>query len=221
MTSFRARLRDLQVLPDGLSGWELTDISVLPGTPHELFETWFDEAAAAGLHAPHAMTLSTAGADGTVAARTVLLTDLSSAGWWFAGHATSPKGRDLAANPHAALTFLWQGVGRQVRVTGAVTSHPEAGAADFRSRSAGSRATALVDHQSEVLDDLADHREAWSAALAEVRADPELVVPTWTAWCLAPTTVEFWRSGGGTGQTRVRYRRGGQEEAWTTELLWP
>lgn len=225
MTTFRERLRALPVLPDGLPAWDIDDLDALPATPHRLFETWFDETVAAGATGPHAMTLSTSDGRGEVHARTVILKDLTAGGWWFAGHSTSPKGRDLAANPRAALTFLWRETGRQVRVTGTVTSHPDDGAADFRARPDASRASGLVDRQSEVLGSLAEHRTAWADALDRVRADPELVAPAWTAWCLTPREVEFWQSGTGTGQTRLRYRAEAAAStagtAWTTELLWP
>ncbi|WP_278234860.1 pyridoxal 5'-phosphate synthase [Isoptericola sp. AK164] len=221
MPGFRERLRDLPMFPDGLPEGQISDPHAAPPTPHDLFTAWFDDAVAVGAHAPHAMTLSTAGSGAVVDARTVLLTDLDAGGWWFAGHATSPKGRHLAENPQAALTFLWREVGRQVRVAGTVSSHPDVGVEDFRRRSDASRATGLVDHQSEVLDDLAEHREAWAEALQEVRADPRRVPSTWTAWRLSPSSVEFWQTGAGTGQTRLRYRRGTGPTAWTTELLWP
>ncbi|GAA4734641.1 pyridoxal 5'-phosphate synthase [Isoptericola chiayiensis] len=232
MTTFRERLRALPVLPDGLEGWQVDDVAALPPDPHELFARWFEDAVARGAIAPQAMTLSTADAEGTVSARTVILKDLDDAGWWFAGHATSPKAQDLQANPRAALTFLWRETGRQVRVAGAVTSRPDVGAADFRARPDASRATGLVGHQSEELGSLAEHRAAWAAALEQVRADPELVAPTWTAWCLEPREVEFWGSGAGTGQTRMRYRRaadagapgagaGSTQGGWQRALLWP
>lgn len=222
MTSFRERLRALPVLPEGLSAWEVEDLGALPARPHQLFERWFDEAVAAGSTGPHAMTLSTSDGHGAVHARTVILKDLTADGWWFAGHASSPKGLDLAADPRAALTFLWRETGRQVRVAGTVTSHPEDGAADFRARPDASRAAGLVDHQSEVLGTLGEHRAAWADALDRVRADPDLVAPTWTAWRLAPHEVEFWQSGTGTGQTRVRYRTDDPADpTWTKELLWP
>ncbi|WP_245852644.1 pyridoxine/pyridoxamine 5'-phosphate oxidase [Isoptericola jiangsuensis] len=215
----RERLRGLPVLPAGLPGWDVPDLAALPRTPHDLFEAWFVEAVGAGASAPHATTLSTVSVAGGARARTVLLTDLTAAGWWFAGHATSPKGRELAAEPRAALTFLWRETGRQVRVAGEVSSHPDAGAQDFRGRRPPSRAAGLVDHQSEVLDSLAEHRAAWSASLERVTADPDLVAPSWTAWCLDASDVEFWSTGDGTGQTRVRYRR--TAAAWEPELLWP
>nr|WP_216645913.1 pyridoxamine 5'-phosphate oxidase family protein [Isoptericola halotolerans] len=215
-------MRALPVLPDGLTAWDVEDLDDLPATPHALFESWFEETVAAGATGPHAMTLSTSDGRGAVHARTVILKDLTPEGWWFAGHATSPKGVDLASDPRAALTFLWRETGRQVRVTGTAVSDPDAGAADFRARPDASRAAGLVGRQSETLAAVGEHRAAWADALDRVRADPELVAPTWTAWCLRPRDVEFWGSGAGTGQTRVRYCRPDTSgRRWTKEFLWP
>ncbi|WP_418276479.1 pyridoxine/pyridoxamine 5'-phosphate oxidase [Isoptericola jiangsuensis] len=220
MPSFRRLLRDLPVLPADLPGWHVDDLTALPVDPRRLFEDWFTEAVDAGARAPHAMTLATSDGQGAVHARTVILKDLTENGWWFAGHATSPKGRDLAADPRAALVFLWRETGCQVRVVGRATDRPDVGELDFRDRPAPSRASGLVGHQSEVLGTLAEHRAAWAAALEDTTAAPDRVAPTWTAWVLEPDEVEFWRSGTGTGQTRVRYLRR-PDGAWARDLLWP
>jgi len=221
-TSFRDRLRSLPSFPPRLPpfGVDLDALDSAPATPHELFTTWFDDATSAGLLAPHAATLSTADASGRVHARTLVLKDVTDAGWWFAGHAASPKGRDLAENPYAALTFFWRELGRQVRLTGRVTAAgPEAGAAEFRARPDGSRAAGLVGHQSEPLGSPQEFRSAFSERLEEARADPDLVAPSWTAWALDPSEVEFWQASEDKGQTRLRYRD--TPTTWTKELLWP
>ncbi|GAA1737752.1 pyridoxal 5'-phosphate synthase [Isoptericola hypogeus] len=221
-TSFRERLRALPTFPPGLPpfGIDLDDLPSAPGTPQDLFARWFDDALAAGIGAPHAAVLSTADAEGRVHARTLVLKDVTAAGWWFAGHAASPKGRDLAANPHASLTVFWRELGRQVRITGRATSAgPEAGAADFRARPDGSRAAGLVGHQSEPLGSRAEYSRAFADRLEDARADPAAVAPSWTAWTLAPTEVEFWQASDDKGQARLRYRL--ENTTWTKELLWP
>ncbi len=240
MTTFRDRLRALPVLPERLPVLEVSDLDALPPSPQELFAAWFDEAVGAGLLAPHAMTLATADATGRVHARTLLCKDVTADGWWFAGHADSPKGRDLTANPHAALTFFWRELGRQVRVTGPATPDAEVGAADFRARPDPSRAAGLVGRQSEPLATPAEHAAAFGAALERAVADPDLVAPTWTAWVVAPVEVEFWQARPDRGQTRLRYRADHPADrpagtpgapdrrpapravtTWTKELLWP
>ncbi|MFI2101892.1 pyridoxal 5'-phosphate synthase [Isoptericola sp. NPDC019693] len=226
--TFRERLRALPTFPPGLPpfGVDLDDLDTAPATPQELFAQWFDDALATGVGAPHAATLSTADAAGRVHARTLVIKDVTADGWWFAGHATSPKGRDLAENAHAALTVFWRDLGRQVRVTGrATTAGPGAGAADFRARPDGSRAAGLVGHQSEPLDSPGQYRDAFAARLDEVREHPDAVAPAWTAWVLAPASVEFWAASDDRGQSRLRYRTGPStpenSPAWTKELLWP
>jgi pyridoxamine 5'-phosphate oxidase len=228
VTSFRERLRRLATFPEELPRFDVGDLDALPPTPQELFARWFDDALAAGLPAPHAATLSTADASGRVHARTLICKDVTEDGWWFAGRADSPKGRDLAVNPHAALTFFWRELGRQVRVTGAATPDAEVGARDFRARPDASRAAGLVGRQSEVLAAPAEHDAAFAAALDRVRADPDLVDPAWTAWVLTPVEVEFWQARADKDQTRLRYRAGEpassqapMETTWTKELLWP
>ncbi|MEL7974480.1 pyridoxal 5'-phosphate synthase [Isoptericola sp. F-RaC21] len=223
--TFRERLRALPTFPPGLPpfGVDLDDLAAAPATPQQLFAQWFDDALAAGVGAPHAATLSTADADGHVHARTLVIKDVTEAGWWFAGHATSPKGRDLAENPHAALTVFWRDLGRQVRVTGRASSAgPDAGAADFRARPDGSRAAGLVGHQSEPLGSRQAYWDAFSGRLDEAREHPDAVAPAWTAWVLAPESVEFWAASDDRGQSRLRYRTDAPgAPTWTKELLWP
>src|SRR5262245_57292168 len=92
--------------------------------PHRQFERWFAEAAASGEPMPHAMALATVDADGAPSARMVLLEALDERGFVFQTNTESPKARDLAANPRAALTFFWPVLLRQVRVRGTVSDLP-------------------------------------------------------------------------------------------------
>ncbi|MCK9793110.1 pyridoxal 5'-phosphate synthase [Isoptericola sp. 4D.3] len=234
--TFRERLRALPTFPPGLPpfGVDLDDLSTAPATPQALFARWFDDAASAGVAAPHAATLSTADSRGRVHARTLVIKDVTAEGWWFAGQATSPKGRDLAENPHAALTLFWRELGRQVRVTGRVTSAgPEAGAADFLARPEGSRAAGLVGNQSSPLESTRQYWSAFADRLTQTREHPGTIAPGWTAWVLSPAEVEFWQASDDRGHARLRYRAPDSatrhdtehdtehDTAWTKELLWP
>lgn len=216
--TLRERLRALPTF--ARPGLPVFDPDAAPPTPHELFVTWIDEAIEAGLLAPQAATLSTADAAGHVHARTLVLKDVTADGWWFASQSTGPKGRDLAANPHAAMTFFWPELGRQVKVTGSAAS---AGAAasreDFLARPDASRAAGVVNRQSEPLGSLAEYRRAFAEALSAVTADPGLTAPDWAAYALAPTTVEFWQAPDDGPHIRLLYRAG--TDGWTTTLLWP
>jgi len=113
----------------------------VPDDPLALFLNWITAAAEAGVAEPHAATLATADADGVPDARTLILKDVDERGWAFAGTRSSAKGRQLAANPAAALNFWWQPVLRAVRVRGPVAEAPAGeSAADLAARSAAARA---------------------------------------------------------------------------------
>jgi pyridoxamine 5'-phosphate oxidase len=216
--TFRERLRALPTF--ARPGLPAFDPDAAPPTPHELFVAWMDEAIEADLLAAHAMTLSTAEPSGRVHARTVALKDVTADGWWFASQSSGPKGRDLAANPHAALTFFWPELGRQVKVTGsAAEAGEEASRADFLARPDASRAAGLVNRQSEPLTSQEEYVRAFEEALAAVTADTELAAPDWTAYVLAPTEVEFWQAPDDGPHTRLLYRA--EADGWARGLLWP
>ncbi|WP_200933560.1 pyridoxine/pyridoxamine 5'-phosphate oxidase [Agreia sp. Leaf335] len=196
------------------------DPSAAPDNPLELFVRWFTHAVEAGQVEPHAMTLSTVDADGVPDARVLILKDLTDDGWWFASSSASAKGVELTANPVAALTFYWPGVGRSVRVRGTVTRGPEEdNARDFSRRGLGARAVALGSPQSQPLVSHDESEAAIEEAARELDAHPELVSPTWTLWCVCPESVEFWQSDAERRHQRLRYSSQGQ--SWSTTLLWP
>ncbi|UJP11108.1 pyridoxamine 5'-phosphate oxidase family protein [Microbacterium sp. KUDC0406] len=116
------------------------DPRAVPDDPVTLFLTWFDEALAAGVVEPHAMTLSTVDAEGRPDARTLILKDVDRLGWAFASPRSSAKGHQLAVHPSAALSFWWPSQVRAVRVRGPVLQGTEAeSAADLAARSAAAR----------------------------------------------------------------------------------
>ncbi len=161
--------------------------------PIRQFQRWWDEATAAQVMEPNAMTLATADADGRPAARTVLLKGFDAAGFVFYTNYDSPKGRDLAANPRACLLFFWPELERQVRISGSVSQVAAAESdAYFRSRPLASRIGAWASPQSQPISG-----RAWLVARAAemgVRhglnpARP----PNWGGYRVAPVAVEFWQ----------------------------
>ncbi|WP_420838055.1 pyridoxine/pyridoxamine 5'-phosphate oxidase [Antrihabitans stalactiti] len=184
------------------------------GDPHDVFLEWLEHAVAVGVAEPHVAVLSTVDDEGRPDARVLLLRDVGPGGWWFSGPAFSPKGAQLQANPHAALTFYWGAVGRQVRIAGTVHNDPSAAVRDFLERSETARAVATASRQSAVLVDPDDY----SRAIDEVD-DPDEVPEHWRAWRLAADAVEFWQAEPGSRHQRWRYRRDGS--AWLRDTLWP
>ncbi|GAA3737430.1 pyridoxal 5'-phosphate synthase [Streptomyces tremellae] len=214
----RELLRGIEVFAgDDLPTFDPADT---PATPDELFVTWLRGALAAGVREPHAMTLSTVDAEGHPDARVLILKMVDADGWQFAVHAESPKGRDLAGHPGAALTFYWPPLARQVRVRGPVAARPaRQAAADFLARSPQARAEALLGAQSRPLGNLAERDRRAAESLDRVRHHPDLVAPEWTLYELRAERVEFWQGDAGRRHTRLAYLR--EADGWRRQLLWP
>ncbi|WP_406170573.1 pyridoxal 5'-phosphate synthase [Streptomyces sp. NBC_00996] len=212
-------LRSLRVWDTELPGFEPEKA---PEEPLALFTRWFAEAVAAGQPEPHTMSLATAGEDGLPDVRIVMLHGADAAGWSFATHATSRKGRQLAARPYAALGFYWPDQGRQVRLRGPVAvASPEEGQADLHARSTGALAAALVGHQSDVLPSREELARASDAAWDRARREPDAPAPTWTLYRLRPDEVEFFQGDARRRHVRLTYRRDTDDRGWLKELLWP
>jgi pyridoxamine 5'-phosphate oxidase len=188
--------------------------SELDADPLRQFERWFAEARDV-VRAPEAMALATASADGAPSARMVLLKQADGGGLVFFTHYPSRKGRELEANPQAALLFYWDPLGRQVRVEGRVERIPAAESdAYFETRPEGARAGAHASRQSEVLES----RDALERRLSE--ADPTSRPEHWGGFRLVPETWELWQHRESRLHDRFRYRRD-DDGRWLIERLFP
>ncbi|MFK4065941.1 pyridoxal 5'-phosphate synthase [Streptomyces sp. NPDC029674] len=216
--TFRALLRSQKVWDTELPAF---DPAQAPAAPLPLFHAWFADAVAAGQPEPHTMQLATVAEDGGPDVRTVMLHDADEHGWHFATHASSTKGRQLAARPEAALHFYWAAQGRQIRVRGRVTTAPHAESlADLHARSTGALAAALVGRQSEVLPSYGELERSSTAAWERARAEPDADAPTWTLYVLDPVEAEFFQGDAHRRHLRLRYRKAA-DSAWARDLLWP
>jgi pyridoxamine 5'-phosphate oxidase len=180
---------------------------------------WLAEARSAGVGLPEAMTLATATVDGSPSARMVLLKDADAGGLSFYTSYESRKGRELEANPQAALVLYWHELGRQVRAEGRVQRLPSAASeAYFASRPLGSRLSAAVSPQSTVIAS----REELERAASDLgrRAGDAVARPeTWGGYRVVPVEWEFWQHRVDRLHDRFRYRPG--PAGWIVERLAP
>lgn len=201
---------------------QLTE-ALCPSEPWPLFAQWFEQALAAGVPEPNAMTVATVGSDLRPSTRIVLMKDWDQDGLvWFTNY-NSRKGRELAGNPFAALQFHWVEMERVVRIEGQVEQVCAAESDRyFQSRPVGSQIGAWVSPQSEVL---AAGREELETRLQEVQtrfAKADAVIdrpPHWGGYRLRPERWEFWQGRPSRLHDRMVYVR--QAEAWHLQRLAP
>jgi len=187
--------------------------------PFDLFDAWFAEATASEVNDPNAMSLATVDGDGMPDVRTVLLKGHDHGGFVFYTNLQSAKGRELAANPKAALLFHWKTLRRQVRIRGPVAQVSDAEAdAYFATRPRTSRLGAWASDQSRPLAARAD-LEARVAELEARYPDEVPRPPHWSGFRLTPAEVEFWQDGAFRLHDRFLYRR--EDGGWQVRRLFP
>ncbi|KDB08484.1 Pyridoxine/pyridoxamine 5'-phosphate oxidase [Burkholderia sp. lig30] len=191
-------------------------------SPFAQFDRWFKEALAAKLPEPNTMTLATVGDDGRPSARIVLIKAVDDRGFVFFTNYESRKGRDLDANPHAALLFYWIELERQVRIEGHIEkTTDEESDRYFASRPLGSRIGAWASEQSTVIDSRAT-LEAREKDVSARFGDNPPRPPHWGGYRLVPDSLEFWQGRPSRLHDRLLYTRDDTApHGWTISRLSP
>lgn len=186
--------------------------------PFEQFNRWFDEAIKAEHQMLNAMTLATVSAEGRPSARIVLLKGVDNGGFVFFTNYKSRKGRELTANPAAALVLYWSELEREVRIDGRIKKVTAAESdAYFASRPLGSRHAAIASPQSDVVADRAVLEARF--AEAEKTGDQPPRPAHWGGYRLIPDEIEFWQGRPNRLHDRVLYTR--KARSWTISRLAP
>lgn len=162
--------------------------------PFKQFQVWFDQALAAQLPEPNAMTVATVTKSGKPRARIVLLKNFDERGFVFYTNYHSHKGQELADNPQAAIAFWWAELERQVRIEGRVLKVSDRESDEyFHSRPFNSRLGAWASEQSQVIES----REVLEQSLQDLKTKYENQdiprPPHWGGFRVIPTAIEFWQ----------------------------
>ncbi|MBA3406590.1 MAG: pyridoxamine 5'-phosphate oxidase [Solirubrobacterales bacterium] len=190
------------------------------GGPLDQVVAWFDLARAEGVPEPEAAALATTTPAGRPSVRMVLVRGIDSRGVCFYTNRESRKGRELAANPYAAIAIHWHALQRQIRLEGPVEPLSDAESdAYFASRPYGSRLSAWASLQSTVLPDY----ETLEQRVVEFGARYPDAVPRpayWGGYVLRPEAVEFWQGRPNRLHDRVRHVLAA-DDGWRSERLAP
>jgi pyridoxamine 5'-phosphate oxidase len=200
---------------------ESLDESALHPDPIEQYRAWFEDAVAASVLEPNAMTLATATPDGRPSARVVLLKSFDERGFTFHTNHESRKGRELSANPQAALVLYWAPLERQVRIEGRVERVSDQESDEyFRTRPLGARLAAWVSRQSEVVGSRADLEARLHEVEQQYLETEAPRPPHWGGCRVVPDAFEFWQGRPNRLHDRFRYRLS-PTDTWVLERLAP
>lgn len=189
--------------------------------PFIQFDSWFNNARAAEMHEPNAMTLATATTDGRPSCRVVLLKGYNSDGFIFYTNYLSRKGKELAKNPLGAITFWWGPLERQIRIEGTIEKISKQKSEEyFHTRPKASQVGAIVSPQSQEIDGRKDLEDKMAAFTAQY-ADSEVPKPAhWGGYILKPRMFEFWQGRRSRLHDRIVFKKA-DKNSWKIVRLAP
>ena len=188
--------------------------------PLDQFNAWFDQALAAEVNEPNAMSVATVDGDGKPSSRIVLIKQFDHRGFTWYTNYDSQKGRELGANPHAAILFFWSELERQIRIQGTVErTSAEDSDKYFHSRPLKSRLAAIASAQSEPIEHRAALEEIYEAVARQYGEAPPRP-GNWGGFRLVPERIEFWQGRRSRFHDRIVYTRQA-DGSWTRQRLQP
>jgi len=194
--------------------------SDVPPEPMTAVAAWVEEARVAGVRDWDAMVVATAASDGTPSARVVLLRGVDDLGFRFYSSYESRKGRELDANPRAAIVLHWGPQGRQVRAVGPVERlEPEESRGYWDNRPLASRLSAWASRQSEPVADRGTLERTVEEVAARFGDGDVDLPPFWGGYLVRPDEVELWQHRDDRLHDRIAYRRAA--DGWTRTRLQP
>ena len=202
--------------------WLTTGDFTEAGEPLRLFAAWMEDAIRSEPAEPNAMALATVDADGLPDVRMVLLKGADARGFVFYTNLDSQKGRELAANPKAGLSFHWKSLSRQVRVRGIVEPVTDAEAdAYFASRARLSQIGAWASKQSSPLESRLAFEKAIALYTAKFAVGHVPRPANWSGYRIVPLAIEFWHDRPFRLHERIEFRRANPDAPWSKTRLYP
>lgn len=202
--------------------WLTTGDFTAAEDPFVLFSAWLEQATASEPRDPTAMTLATVDAEGMPDARMVLLKGVDSCGFVFFTNMDSQKGRELDAQPKAALVFHWKSLNKQVRVRGPAerVDDPEADAY-FATRPKQAQIGAWASRQSRPLESRLAFEKAIALYAAKYALGTVPRPPYWSGYRVVPLQMEFWQDRPFRLHDRIDFRRAAPDAPWSKTRLYP
>jgi pyridoxamine 5'-phosphate oxidase len=190
--------------------------------PFALFAAWLKDARAREINDANGVALATVEEAGMPDVRMVLLKDFDARGFVFYTNFESAKGRQIKANPKAALLFHWKSLRRQVRVRGlAHEVTPAEADAYFAARDRGARIGAWASDQSRPMQDRFDLEKRVASYAAKFGLGDVPRPPHWSGWRIEPLAFEFWRDRPFRLHERLTFTRAAAGDPWEQQRLYP